>query len=98
MRLIDTDNLKYSCISDECGLTGCNYCLYNVITEYEIDKTPTVPAIPISVIEQIKKEILNKENYSIGSEMYMNGELIDADISVGIVLEIIDKHIKEYTE
>jgi len=64
--------------------------LYALLTNQE------EKAIPISVIEQIKKEILNKENYSSGSELYMNGELIDADISVGVVLEIIDKHIMEY--
>lgn len=94
MRLIDTDNLKYSCISDECGLTGCNYCLYNVITEYEIDKTPTVPAIPISDIEQIKTEI---KNY-LEDEKYSDDGISDVGIGLELALNIINRVIKEYTE
>ena len=42
-RLIDADAVEYTCNSDECGmLAGCNHCQYNIITEDEIDKAPTI--------------------------------------------------------
>lgn len=64
-----------------------------------IDNAPTIPAIPISDIEGIKAEIgsemnITRDQYSIRQNDYCDGFVF----AMKQVLEIIDKHIKEYTE
>ena len=56
-------------------------------TKEQIRNAPAVPAIPISVIEEIKAEITQMRTDYCGGYIGLNKQE---------VLEIIDKHIKEY--
>lgn len=87
MRLIDADAFKeyitdgFKYIMTEFKTDRVRDLAYQVTYDFcrDIDEAPTVNAIPISVIEDIKAEI---DNY------------ISDFIATDIVLQIIDKHIR----
>ena len=66
----------------------------------QIEDISPVPAIPISVIEQIKADIENiSETESITDGITTYGVRHRTGASVkNEILELIDHHIKEYTE
>ena len=63
---------------------------YEYVSAEEIAKAPTVPAIPVSVIEEIKAEIEERKLKSGGEP--------NRELAFNVCLKIIDHHIKEYTE
>ena len=80
-------------------LKGENVHYEYVAFRKQIEDISPVPAIPISVIEQIKAEIgsemnVTRDQYSIRQNDYCDGFIF----AMKQVLEIIDHHIKEYTE
>lgn len=80
MRLIDADDLLL--------YTNINECSYEPrINRYQIVTAPTVEAIPISVIEDIKAEIEEVRKSALG---YPNWEYAKG---LNKSIEIIDKHI-----
>lgn len=96
MRLIDVDKLNaemyHEAFETDTDLqkweSGCwiRYKMYENAT----DNAPTVDAVPMSVIEDIKQEIAEyKDDKVIHAE---RNEMID------IVLQIIDKHTKGGSE
>ena len=89
MRLIDADELKNS----KRIIGTSNYCEYCVVDVIDIDKAPTVDAIPISVLEDIKDEIIEKCHGLATNidEPYDEHDIIFADE----VIEIIDKYISK---
>ena len=87
MRLIDADELKKDdevtmWLSNDAIRTGKQLKMFSEYFINKIDKMPTIQAIPISVIEDIKAEI---QGIYVG---YRHGYEVMAD-----VLAIIDKHI-----
>lgn len=87
--MIDCDKCVYR-KNGKCGYKkeGCNYIPVNE------------PVIPISVIEQIKADIENisetepiTDGITIYGVQYRTGASVKNEI-----LELIDRHIKEYTE
>lgn len=61
-----------------------------------IEELPAVPAIPISVIEGIKAEIdkaLSEETISDNRQ-----QISDVGVGLELALNVIDRHIKEYTD
>ena len=73
MRLIDADNLDYTCNADECGmLTGCDHCQYNIITGNEIASAPTVEAIPkdhiTKAIDKVEEYICDVETDTVKAQ------------------------------
>lgn len=109
MRLIDADLLTEQYNLDNATKYGNKDAKqqsfsYDTMMMYEIadmiDDAPTVPAIPISVIEDIKGEIKNvSETESITDGINAYGVQHRTGASVkNEILGIIDKLIKEYTE
>ena len=83
MRLIDADKLHPDRMTNR-GTVA--------ISQSQIANAPSVPAIPISVIEQIKAEIKSlKADFDKFDDWRKKDGLYYA-------LEIIDRHLKEYTE
>lgn len=80
MRLIDADGLKkhkyHSDITHE-----------NVVSVAQIDWIPTVQAVPIEELQEIRQEITE-------SKYNHRGEY-NRELAFNICLQIIDNHIKE---
>lgn len=69
----------------------------------DIKNTPTVPAIPISVIEGIKAEIKTaaRKHLDIAlsiTDLSERKEHLKAEEALNYCVSLIDRHIKEYTE
>ena len=82
-RLIDVNEVKkrYPIMENDFGM------VVNERLHKELDKIPTVEAIPLSVIDEIKAEI----DALSDNEYFGNLWMID-------VKSIIDRKVKEYTE
>ena len=92
-RLIDADNLNYTCNADECCMiTGCDYCQYNIITKDEIDSAPTVEAVSMENIDKMIADINNLNAPKTDTE-YQDG-FYDCE---QMVLDIINKYCKGET-
>ena len=99
MRLIDADVLKKNdelteWITKDAIRTGKTLKAFSELFVNKIDNAPTIPAIPISVIEGIKAEI-EREKWC-DKETQMSRNALASGLEKAI--KIIDKHIKEYTE
>jgi len=94
MRLIDADKLKFKHKCHYGEHTTRPYTLFCISFE-EIQKAPTIKAIPIEVLDKIRAEI-DKEllTYSIDVEN-MGDSAQKIRISLGIVRKIIDKYREE---
>lgn len=82
-RLIDADALDVGPVFDENG----NRIGYKYVTEGELANAPTVQAIPLSVIDEIKAEIDTLSD----NEYFENLWMID-------VKDIINRKVKKYTD
>ena len=80
MALIDTNGL----IGRIQRITGCNFIRANEVVE----ASPTVPAIPIERIKQLREEMRNIKDFDV-----VNGGLYVREFDV---VELIDAMIKEY--
>ena len=77
-------------------------CMNGIDNEFipMVQEAPAVPAIPISVIEQIKADIEKRQDLNTKAfkgdynEFFDGGRIHEARK----ILEIIDRHIKEYTD
>ena len=82
MRLIDADELEPDTEWDS------YYDGFIAYSEFQIKNAPTIEAVPMSVIDDIKaeiKQILNEHLYQHEGEDWRNGLIIAEDV--------IDKHI-----
>lgn len=94
MRLIDADKLKFKHKCRYGEHTTKPYTL-SCISFDEIQKAPTIKAIPIEVLEEIKAEI---EALEIPYEDYEDEAYVGYDVAKGDVVELIDRKISEVTE
>ena len=92
MRLIDADELKKDdevtmWLSNDAIRTGKQLKMFSEYFINKIDNMPTVQAVPIEVLQEIRTEIDNhcSDNRDRNDGLY-------------IAMKIIDKHIEEYTE
>ena len=86
MDLIDRAEVKkrYPIMENDFGM------VVNEGLHKELDKIPTVDAVPMSVIEEIKAEI---------TRLRKNKELLDEQgVVIHEVIDIIDRKVKEHTE
>ena len=104
-RLIDSDEL----LKHKTWVNGpSGDSIYDVVFCDEIEEAPTVEAIPMSVLEDIKAEIVEEKEYAyadfeqykvdyLGVDAdYVEDELPNDDFRYGMerCLEIINKHIR----
>lgn len=87
MRLIDSDNLKPDAQWD--GFYNC-YSAYSIS---QIDDAPTVQAVPIEVLQEIRQEI-----EKLSPDYPYTDDLLDRYVLVKSVFEIIDSKIKELSK
>ena len=87
MRLIDADKLKIDSLS---------YHGRVCVSQSQIADAPTVPAIPLERIKQLREEILNLVGYQEGIDTMGVGD--DIMISWVKTLDKLDNMIKEYSE
>lgn len=100
MRLIDADSVKENIDKNRPGR-----CYEDAWTLTVIDNTPTIQAVPIEVLQEIRQEIEEKYDGCDICEWFEDydyeGNNISEYCSVGSIkdiFEIFNKHIKEYTE
>ena len=98
MRLIDADELKKDdevtmWLSNDAIRTGKQLKMFSEYFINKIDNMPTVNAIPMSVIDDIRADIQKEENiwyHDCEPDFSKNFDVIRVDI----VLDIINKHTK----
>ena len=88
MRLIDADKLEYWEIDE----IGGEYSPYMGCSKEYIDEQPTVQAIPIEVLQEIRQEI---EKPLRDERCFDTADAKAQYIALNWVCELIDKHIKE---
>lgn len=92
MRLIDADNLKPDAQWD--GFYNC----YSAFSISQIDDAPTVKAVPIEVLYELKEEISKLESGWYWRSVSENGVTSFDKDTLSYVHKLIDEKIKELSE